>query len=125
MADKTKQKALYDKRKAQGLCVDCGKPVDNPLKFSRCESCREYHRGYQQNRRKKYRKPKLTLKEQAEIVAKNKAMRAAAQKMIEDAKNTRKANKCLKCEWANITGSKGICPFPEGSCPKEQKKGGG
>lgn len=119
MADKVKQKALYDERRAKGLCVDCGAKVDEYWKYVRCKACRDYHTEASRNWRKKHPKPVLTLKEQAALEAANREKNAAARKMIEDAKINRKANKCLKCEWASITGSKVMCIFPEGSCMKE------
>lgn len=39
---KEKKREIYHMRKAQGLCVQCGKPNDNGK--SRCEECLEYHR---------------------------------------------------------------------------------
>lgn len=118
MADKVKLKAKYDERRAQGLCVDCGEKVDATWKYVRCKACRDRHTEYQRNWRKLHPKPKLTLKEQAALEKANREMRAAARKMIEDAKTNRKANKCLKCEWGSITGTKVMCLFPEGSCMK-------
>lgn len=43
LRDNETRKALYHKRKSQGLCPKCGRPSMNG--YSLCESCREYNKA--------------------------------------------------------------------------------
>ena len=119
MGNWKREKAIHDERRAQGICVKCCAPVEESWKYTYCKACRAKRNEYQRQYRGEHPKPVLTLKQQAELEAANRAMNAAARKMIEDAKINRKANKCLKCEWGSITASTVLCPFPEGSCMKK------
>lgn len=114
-------KARYEERKKMQICVDCGRPVDNPDKYVRCKACRDNRANPSRNFREKHRTPapEHTLKEQAaKEKAKRQAMKEAAEKAIQAAKNERKAKKCTRCEWASFTGSSFVCAFPEGACMK-------
>lgn len=50
------KKERYEYRRANGLCVQCGKPITGKKKQARCAKCRREHNQHQRERREYLRK---------------------------------------------------------------------
>lgn len=108
---------LQKERKNRGVCVDCEGKIDDPAKFVRCPECRERNlekiRAYRAELAAKQPTPN-------EIWARKK-MRMDAEKALAAEKLRLKIEKCKRCEWGTIVGSKVYCPFMDGICMKKGK----
>lgn len=126
MDDALRHQRTYYARRELGLCVKCGKQVEQPEKYAVCATCREKARLRLEPEEKREFRKEYMRQYRDDLKATMHRISQAVQKLM-DAKElsvkhdeVSKNHKCWTCVWSRWHGDRFFCPLV--GCVKQPMK---